>query len=552
MFSKADTLILLALWTLLPAFATGQDQSLTKEVQSPKKFVFSGAVTEADCLDLPTSSFEVSPSNGPQGGTTNRLVIDCLPTQDQKNVFTLTLTFLITEAPPASPDLGNRSYYFRWGESKASKQLPMVGEFTKDENRCVRFASLFTTKVSRDAASTTEHLLTSPRWSVSCNGDDLWGTSMEFELRGRFPIGQDFSNDSAGFDRQYRPAFDVASSGNRDQLRRALDRFALPAEWFQQMFGPTAEQVSQQYKTEFDYFEYAEARRMQEYKDSASVMQVDISPQRSTANPPPKSPPASLQPLPPMEAVHIKLVDSKSGSPKVSWMNTFVYVEGAFLFLGGGAYPFWDPVRIHRPDTCDPQGHQPGGRLLAPVTPMYPEEAKSKGVQGTVRLRVDVTKDGSVSSADIMNGDPLLADSAIAAAKQWRYQPFMNCGQPMEAQAVENVRYSLAGSNASVTIVAPSMRPRISSGVAAANLVHRVDPIYPKESEKAKLQGRVVLELMISKEGEPHDISVVSGTPELVDAALDAVRQWRYKPYVLNGEPVEVQTVVQINFTLGQ
>lgn len=186
MFSKADTLILLALWTLLPAFATGQDQSLTKEAQSPKKFVFSGAVTEADCLSLPTSSFEVYPSLD-RAGTADRLVIDCLPTQDQKNVFTLTLTFLITEPPPASPDLHNRTYYFRWGESKASKQNPMVGEFTKDENRCVRFASLFTTKVSRDTTSTTEQLLTTPHWSVSCNGDDRWGTSMEFELRGRFP-----------------------------------------------------------------------------------------------------------------------------------------------------------------------------------------------------------------------------------------------------------------------------------------------------------------------------------------------------------------------------
>jgi hypothetical protein len=185
-WGKMCALILFALWALLPAFAPGQDQSVTKEDPSPKKFVFSGAVTEADCLDLPISSFEVRPSNA-RAGTTNRLVIDCLPTQDQKNVFTLTLTFLITEGPPSSPDLHDRSYYFRWGESKASKQLPMVGEFTKDENRCVRFASLFTTKVSRDATSTTEHLPTSPHWSVSCNGDDLWGTSMEFELRGRFP-----------------------------------------------------------------------------------------------------------------------------------------------------------------------------------------------------------------------------------------------------------------------------------------------------------------------------------------------------------------------------
>jgi len=61
-----------------------------------------------------------------------------------------------------------------------------------------------------------------------------------------------------------------------------------------------------------------------------------------------------------------------------------------------------------------------------------------------------------------------------------------------------------------------------------------------------------VLLLKIDKYGVPHDIKQVAGTPELGSAAIDAVQQWRYKPYKLNGEPVEVETSVQINFTLAQ
>jgi TonB family protein len=363
-------------------------------------------------------------------------------------------------------------------------------------------------------------------------------------------FGQDLTNASAGFERQYRQAVDAASSGNRDQIRHALDSFSLPPEWFQQIFGGSGDQVLQQYKTEFDYFEYAESRRIQnESKDSVPVMEVSIVPQRTTMNPPPKPAPASVQPLPPMEGVEVKVLGA-SGSPRASWLNQFVYVNGAFRFFGIGGYPFWDPRRIHRSDTCDPQGRQPGGQLTAPVTPVYPEEAKSKGVQGTVRLLVNVAKDGSVSSVDVFNGDPLLAQSALDAAKQWHYQPFINCGQPMEAQSLDIVRFALDGSTANVTIVQPSMRIRVSSGVSDSNAVHKVNPKYPQEAKKAGIQGAVVLKVLISKEGEPHDITLVSGPPELSDAAIDAVKQWRYKPYRLNGETVEVETTVQINFVL--
>jgi protein TonB len=126
----------------------------------------------------------------------------------------------------------------------------------------------------------------------------------------------------------------------------------------------------------------------------------------------------------------------------------------------------------------------------------------------------------------------------------------MNCGAPMEAQSIERVKYTLDASGAKVEVIQSSDTPRISSGVAATLVTHKVNPTYPDDAKQAGLQGMVVLQLKIGKDGQPHDIKLVSGLPQLAPAAIDAVSQWRYTPYRLNGQDVEVETTVQINFTL--
>jgi protein TonB len=83
------------------------------------------------------------------------------------------------------------------------------------------------------------------------------------------------------------------------------------------------------------------------------------------------------------------------------------------------------------------------------------------------------------------------------------------------------------------------------------NLIYRVQPRYPVLAIQARVQGQVVLRAMISREGAIENLQVLSGPGMLAPAALDAVRQWRYRPYVLNGEPVEVETQVTVNFVLG-
>jgi protein TonB len=95
------------------------------------------------------------------------------------------------------------------------------------------------------------------------------------------------------------------------------------------------------------------------------------------------------------------------------------------------------------------------------------------------------------------------------------------------------------------------VRVRVSQGVSVGRLIKKIDPVYPKLARDARVQGQVVLTAIISKDGSIEDLRVLSGHPMLVQAALDAVRQWRYKPYLLNGEPVEVETTVTVNFTLS-
>jgi protein TonB len=96
----------------------------------------------------------------------------------------------------------------------------------------------------------------------------------------------------------------------------------------------------------------------------------------------------------------------------------------------------------------------------------------------------------------------------------------------------------------------PAMRVRVSQGVSVGRLLKKVEPVYPQLARNARIQGQVVLTAIVSKDGTIQDLRVISGHPMLVQAALDAVRQWRYKPFLLNGEPVEVETTVTVIFNL--
>jgi len=112
--------------------------------------------------------------------------------------------------------------------------------------------------------------------------------------------------------------------------------------------------------------------------------------------------------------------------------------------------------------------------------------------------------------------------------------------------------------NESLSHVAAPPAPAVASKPAFRNssmlqgsLVRRIDPVYPPLARSARIQGQVVLAAIISKAGTIQHLQVLSGHPMLVNAALDAVSQWLYRPYVLNGEVIEVETQITVNFKLN-
>lgn len=98
-----------------------------------------------------------------------------------------------------------------------------------------------------------------------------------------------------------------------------------------------------------------------------------------------------------------------------------------------------------------------------------------------------------------------------------------------------------------------SVPPRIQLGgqIQAAKVISQPNPIYPPLARQARIQGSVLLHAVLGRDGHVSELQVISGHPLLVQAALDAVKQWRYQPTLLNNEPVEVDTTITVTFVLG-
>src|SRR6266851_3830790 len=93
---------------------------------------------------------------------------------------------------------------------------------------------------------------------------------------------------------------------------------------------------------------------------------------------------------------------------------------------------------------------------------------------------------------------------------------------------------------------------RVGGNVQAARIINRVQPVYPPLARQTRISGTVRLHAIIGKDGTIQQLEVISGHPLLQQAALDAVRQWRYQPTLLNTEPVEVDTTIDVIFSLNQ
>lgn len=220
--------------------------------------------------------------------------------------------------------------------------------------------------------------------------------------------------------------------------------------------------------------------------------------------------------------------------------------------------------------------------LITKVSPDYPPLARQARIQGSVILRVHINKSGDVESMQLISGHPMLAPAAVEAVKQWKYKPYLLNGEPIAVETSVTVNFTLADKPAEGTVgsvpggipageqggLAPgnpddhtvvatpqpllgtSKRVRVSSGVAQGLLVSKVPPQYPQDAKDQRIQGAVVMRVIVDNEGDVANIQLVSGHPLLAPPAIDAVKQWKYRPDLLNETPVEVETQVTVNFTL--
>ena len=217
---------------------------------------------------------------------------------------------------------------------------------------------------------------------------------------------------------------------------------------------------------------------------------------------------------------------------------------------GGEQWRSWGARLVERAQTLDPVAakrwqNAPMGMFVS--GPIIPDEARRAGVTtGQVRVAVTIGPDGIVQ-AEVLEGDPLLGPAAVEWVKERRYQA---TGQTVKTEMT--VDFVQAQGAVSGDVVAAPRRITVGGNVQTAMLVNQVQPVYPPMAMEARIQGTVRFIAIISGTGEVTSLTLVSGHPVLVQAATDAVKQWRYKPTLLNGVPVEVETQVDVRFTLPQ
>jgi TonB family protein len=198
--------------------------------------------------------------------------------------------------------------------------------------------------------------------------------------------------------------------------------------------------------------------------------------------------------------------------------------------------------------------------LVRRVAPIYPPLARQARIQGTVVLGIVINKDGEVRDVQLVSGHPLLSPAAIEAVKQWRYRPYVSDDKAVDVETVVRVSFRMPDGSetgsprTSQQGTAPRegvpQLVRVSERIMQGLLEHKVDPEYPADAKEKHIEGAVLLNVNIDDEGNVGRVELVSGHPILAPAAMDAVLEWKYRPFVLNGVAAPVETTVAVKFAL--
>jgi len=173
-------------------------------------------------------------------------------------------------------------------------------------------------------------------------------------------------------------------------------------------------------------------------------------------------------------------------------------------------------------------------------------------------VKFHVSENGDVESVEAVRNNssdsdsPVLEEAALRAARQWKFKPYLVNGKPMKFTTTVPFVFRINEQVSDWGSKDPSAPVRaVEDKVLQGWVVHRVQPAYPEKAKKALLGGAVVLDAIIDRQGSIRYLHVVKGHPILAQASVDAVKQWRYRPYVVDGEPVEVETKITVNFTMS-
>jgi TonB family protein len=185
-------------------------------------------------------------------------------------------------------------------------------------------------------------------------------------------------------------------------------------------------------------------------------------------------------------------------------------------------------------------------KIIKRVDPKYPEDARKAGIQGVVILEARIDIYGAVKDVMVLRSVPALNQAAIDAVKQWVYEPLVINGKAQEAVFTTTIRFGLNGHGKKPG----EERPSETTGQAEPRLIKKVDPVYPEAARKAGIEGTVLLEAKTDTKGDVVAVRVLKSVPELDQSAIEALKQWKYEPYVVDGKPAGLVFTVTIRFAL--
>jgi len=178
--------------------------------------------------------------------------------------------------------------------------------------------------------------------------------------------------------------------------------------------------------------------------------------------------------------------------------------------------------------------------LVSRVEPEYPEKALSAKLSGPVGVNVVVGPDGSVIEAKMECGNDRFEKAATSAVKQWHFKSPLLHGQPVNIRGMAIVDFNLPGNSTQ------GQDFEVDSETALSHLTSHLSPEYPPDARTARIQGCVLLRVQVDEAGAVKDVSLWTGHPLLVPPTENAVRQWRYKPFLRSGvaTPAKINVIV--------